>query len=195
MSDLPQEFSNPVDPAYLADPYCFLHDGTYYTIATGEAEAGAGDPGMVSPMRRSRDLQHWEAVGPVLEPPPDEKGGSFWAPEIAFRDGVFYLYYHANGSGTASASAWPPAKRPRAISRYRPADDRREGKTTSPSTPTRSSTTTANGYLFYATDFYDCGCRRLFAARRWSMDRLKSMTELAGPAADCHAGPLAVADL
>ena len=34
---------------------------------------------MVSPMLRSRDLQHWEAVGPVLAPPAEEQGGSFWA--------------------------------------------------------------------------------------------------------------------
>ena len=74
----PNTFSNPVYKAYLADPFCLLHDGTYYAVGTGEKETRGEDAsGRVVPMLRSKDLQHWEQVGPVLVPPPEEVGGEF----------------------------------------------------------------------------------------------------------------------
>ena len=97
MSD---SFNNPVFAGYFADPFCWYHDGTYYAVGTGKDEADACPrSGNVVPMVRSLDLHHWERVGHVLQPPTEEKGGSFWAPEVAYDGRRFYMYYHPNGNG------------------------------------------------------------------------------------------------
>ena len=176
---MPREFSNPVAPAYMADPYCFLHDGTYYAVGTGVLEAGGTGSGKVIPMLRSQNLQHWEELGPVLTPPADERGGEFWAPEVGYSDGVFYLYYHANGNGggfrirvaTSTTPGGPytdtgnpmtdVAMNPFAIDSDMFRDD--DGQC----------------YLFYATDFYDSDATT-FRGTALVVDRMKSMTELAG---------------
>ena len=69
-----EQFRNPVYHGYLADPFCWQHEGTYYAIGTGPGEAGENDsPGNVIPLVQSRDLQHWELVGRILEPPSEER--------------------------------------------------------------------------------------------------------------------------
>lgn len=71
-------FANPVYPGYLADPFCWGYDGTYYAVGTGLEETGANDlSGNVVPMIKSKDLRNWEAVGRVLVPPAEERGGAF----------------------------------------------------------------------------------------------------------------------
>jgi beta-xylosidase len=130
-------------------------------------------------MVKSRDLQHWESVGKVLVPPAEERGGSFWAPEVAFHDGVFYLYYQCNGNGRGfhirvAASEAPEgpyrdvgapltdvAKNPFAIDAHPFRDD--DGQ----------------WYLFYATDFLDSD-GRTFRGTALVVDRMKSMTALEG---------------
>jgi len=78
--------SNPVLSDYLADPFCFHHEGWYYAVATGKAEAHSPsfDGPCVVPMVKSRDLCTWERVGRVLELPP-EPYTCFWAPEMTDR--------------------------------------------------------------------------------------------------------------
>src|SRR5512138_3043899 len=40
----PKQFDNPVfTQEALADPFCFYHEGTYYTIATGGLDRQAND--------------------------------------------------------------------------------------------------------------------------------------------------------
>lgn len=177
---MPTEFSNPVCPMYLADPYCFLHEGIYYAIGTGAAEAGdASVPDKVIPMIRSRDLQHWEELGPILHPPSEEKGGSFWAPEIGYEDGVFYLYYHPNGNGQGFhirvATSTTPAG---------PYTDTGQPMTDVTANPFAIDSHVfrdddGQRYLFYATDFYESDATT-FRGTALVVDRLRSMTELAG---------------
>ncbi len=175
----PNTFSNPVYRAYLADPFCLLHDGTYYAVGTGETVTHAAHAsGRVVPMLRSKDLQHWEPVGPVLVPPPEEVGGSFWAPELAYHDGTFYLYYHPNGNGhgfhiRVATSTMPEGPY---TDTGRPMTDVRRNPFAIDATTFRDDD--GQWYMYYATDFYDADATT-FRGTALVVDRMKSMTELA----------------
>lgn len=81
-------YCNPVYAGVFADPFVLRHAGVYHAVGTGPAEGGC-----VFPTLRSDDFANWE-VGPgALVPPAGFEGGDFWAPEIAQRDGAFFLYY------------------------------------------------------------------------------------------------------
>jgi len=84
-------YTNPVYPDYYADPFVLQHDGIYYAYGT----APAAPDGRQFPVLRSTDLVHWEALGHALIPATASE--SFWAPEVAYADGTFYLYYSAGG--------------------------------------------------------------------------------------------------
>jgi beta-xylosidase len=93
---MPQRtYSNPVYPGYFADPFAFRHEGTYYAVGTGAAEARSEVSGSarVFPVLRSSDLASWEPVGEALVRPDPALGDTFWAPEVLYQDGLFYLYY------------------------------------------------------------------------------------------------------
>lgn len=177
---MPTEFSNPVCTVPLADPFCFLHEGTYYAVGTGAAEAGeTGASGMVVPMIKSRDLQHWEEVGSVLVPPTDEQGGAFWAPEVAYDAGMFYLYYHPNGSGHGFRVRVATSRLPEGpfIDTGWPMTDVRANPFAIDSHAFRDDD--GQWYLFYATDFYDEDATT-FRGTALVVDRMVSMIELAG---------------
>ncbi len=172
---------NPVLPDYLADPFCFYHDGCYYAVATGKAEAYSPsfEGPRVVPMVKSRDLRHWERVGRVLELP-EEPFTCFWAPEIAVHNGRFYLYYHPCRAGkggyhirvaVADHPEGPyrdtgtpltdPDVNPFAIDSHAFRDD------------------DGTWYMFYASDFLDFD-ETTFRGTALVVDRMKSMTELEG---------------
>lgn len=89
---MPLPYTNPVYAQYFADPFVFQHENVYYAYGTGSS---AGDKpvsdGRFFPVLRSLDLVHWKPLGGALVPP--SGGHAFWAPEVAARDGHFYLYY------------------------------------------------------------------------------------------------------
>jgi len=84
------------DIARVSDPCIIKADGKYYIFCSG--------PGV--PIRESRDLIAWKQTGIVFpempawakEHVPGAKG--FWAPDISFRDGVYYLYYAVSTLGS-----------------------------------------------------------------------------------------------
>ncbi|RIK72094.1 MAG: glycoside hydrolase [Planctomycetota bacterium] len=82
------EYHNPVWDGYLADPQVLKTGGEYYAYGTGPAHEGRHFP-----VLRSKDFVHWEFVGNALETPVEPKMEAFWAPEVAERDGRYYLYY------------------------------------------------------------------------------------------------------
>ncbi len=84
-------YTNPVYPHYMADPFVLKHEGVYYAYGT----APAGLQGKQFPVLRSEDLIHWESCGHALLPLQD--ADAYWAPEVAYHQGVFYLYYSAHG--------------------------------------------------------------------------------------------------
>lgn len=83
-------YVNPVYPDTMADPFVLYHEGAYYAYGTAP---GAPD-GRRFPVLRSTDLVRWEPLGYALVPP---GGTDFWAPEVAFHEGRFYMYYSAQG--------------------------------------------------------------------------------------------------
>jgi beta-xylosidase len=84
---------NPVSPGYFADPFVFQFQGTYYAIGTGAHEASGTMLDQVFPMLQSTDLFHWSSAGRAMRRPDPGLGTNFWAPEIAWAEGKFYLYY------------------------------------------------------------------------------------------------------
>jgi arabinan endo-1,5-alpha-L-arabinosidase len=81
----------------VPDPSIIKHGDSYYIVATG---AGI-------PIRRSKDLIHWELVGQVFDGPlpswaQQEVPGTRipWAPDIAYYNGKYYLYYSLSTFGS-----------------------------------------------------------------------------------------------
>lgn len=80
-------YLNPVYPHSCPDPFVLKHGGAYWAYCTG-----FWSDGRCFGILHSPDLVAWEALGGALEPFAD---GShcYWAPEVAYENGHFYLYY------------------------------------------------------------------------------------------------------
>jgi arabinan endo-1,5-alpha-L-arabinosidase len=87
-------YTNPVWPGYFADPFVLKTSGGYWAYGTGP-----GIDGREIPVLFSTDLVSWESKSAALIPPDELVGGTFWAPEVAEKDGTFYLYYSAGPKG------------------------------------------------------------------------------------------------
>lgn len=83
-------FTNPVYAKYLADPFVLRHGEHYYAYGTVPEQPD----GRQFPVIESTDLVHWQPHGGTLIP---SGGDAFWAPEVAFHDHKFYMYYSAHG--------------------------------------------------------------------------------------------------
>lgn len=179
-----QIYTNPVYPSYFADPFVWQHQGVYYAIGTGPAEAAGQVDELhqqrVFPLLRSDDLVNWQFAGNALQRPDPALGDNFWAPEVAYQDGVFYLYYSV-GYGdknhqlrvATSSDALGPYQDVKAL-----VDPKKCSFAIDPS-PFQDDD--GQWYLFYAQDFLDTedGVR---AGTALVVDRLLSMTKLAGEA-------------
>ena len=86
--------TNPVHPTAMADPFVLKWAGTYYAFGTG----GVSD-GRIFPVLRSPDLIRWTFLGGAMDALPGADPGLCWAPEVTYRNGVFYLYYAAVAYG------------------------------------------------------------------------------------------------
>ena len=84
-------YTNPVYPHYFADPFVLFHAGAYYAYGTGVTAHGTT---RVFEVLTSSDLVNWRSLGHALEPLGAEFT-DYWAPEVAFADGKFYMYYSA----------------------------------------------------------------------------------------------------
>jgi beta-xylosidase len=172
----------PVYPNYFADPFVWVADGSYYAIGTSCIDDPEGTPkngGDIFPLLKSEDLVNWQRIGNALVRPESALGDTFWAPEVAFADGTFYLYYsvgfedkqHQLRVASSTSPQGPyvdcgvtlvdPRQCPFAIDAHPFQDD--DGQ----------------WYLFYARDFLDCEneCRPGTAL---VVDKLVTMTKLAG---------------
>ncbi|HEY9422367.1 MAG TPA: glycoside hydrolase family 43 protein, partial [Thermoanaerobaculia bacterium] len=80
-------YLNPVYPHSFPDPFVLKHQGEYWGYCTG-----FWDDGRAFGIMRSPDLVHWQPLAGALEPLP---GGHtcYWAPEVSYEAGRFYLYY------------------------------------------------------------------------------------------------------
>jgi hypothetical protein len=88
---------------YLHDPGTMIKDGTHYFIyGDGQGISGIS----------STDLRNWAAVNPVFpgNPPPWTTNavigftGYFWAPDIAWFNGRYNLYYACSSWGTINSA-------------------------------------------------------------------------------------------
>jgi arabinan endo-1,5-alpha-L-arabinosidase len=96
------EYRNPVHPGYFADPFVLRTDSAsipgYVAYGTGRVVDGR-----VFEVLVSADLVHWEPVGGALDPPDPAGGSEYWAPEVAERDGQWWMYY-STGHGDVGHS-------------------------------------------------------------------------------------------
>ena len=76
----------PVIPGDFADPSLIRRGNVYY--ATGTSSEWAPH----FPLFRSTDLLHWQPIGYVFNRTPSWAAGSFWAPELFYRKGTYYVY-------------------------------------------------------------------------------------------------------
>ena len=81
-------YTNPVgDSLYMGDPFVFKHDGTYYLFGTTDSNEGFR-------CFTSKNLVEWAAVGFAYRKSENSWAQSlFWAPEIEYYQGRFYMTY------------------------------------------------------------------------------------------------------
>ena len=176
-------YTNPVYDRYFADPFVWRHEGTYYAIGTGRPEQeGTDDYGgkpRVLPLLQSADFVHWQFVGGALERPDPALGDEFWAPEIAFHDGTFYLYYSVGTGDKGHHIRVATSRSPTGpyVDNGRPLIDPAACPFSIDAHPFQDDD--GRWYLFYARDFLDTeeGAR---AGTALAVDRLLDMTRLAG---------------
>lgn len=86
-----------------ADPDVLYYEGTYYLYCTN-----AGNSGVGIKVYTSTDLVNWTDKGFALNKGDGCWGTTgFWAPDLIWRDGTFYMYYTANEHICAATSDSP----------------------------------------------------------------------------------------
>jgi GH43 family beta-xylosidase len=83
----PATYINPVYSKSFPDPFVLKFGDEYFAYSTGLAEGGG-----VFGVLRSRDLINWTEVGAAMQPL-DPSPPYYWAPEVTYDNGKFYLYY------------------------------------------------------------------------------------------------------
>src|SRR3712207_6756009 len=91
----PRTYTNPVYAGNMPDPGVLRHQGVYYAFGTTGRER-KGD-GRIFTLLRSTNLVAWEELGGALTPPDPDTRYEYWAPEPAYHEGTFYLYYAMGG--------------------------------------------------------------------------------------------------
>ena len=177
--------TNPVYNGYFADPFVWEHQGVYYAIGTGaaEAEGEVDEVGerRIFPLLHSDDFVHWQFAGNALLRPDASLGDNFWAPEVTYADGTFYLYYSV-GHGDKNHQL-------RVATSVRPLGPYQDAGISliDPQAcsfaidPHAFQDEDGQWYLFYARDFLDTDTE-IRAGTALMVDRLTTMTQLAGEA-------------
>lgn len=81
--------TNPVIAGDYADPTVIRVGDKYYSAGT------SSEWGPPFPMYESEDLVNWNYIGSVFKEVPEWTVGSFWAPELFYHDGTYYVFYTA----------------------------------------------------------------------------------------------------
>src|SRR5689334_10478566 len=84
------DFPNPVIPDNFPDPSVIQVGGWYWASGT------SGNWAPVFPLYRSQDLIHWKLAGAIFPKAPSWAHGNFWAPGLAYENGVWSVYYSAS---------------------------------------------------------------------------------------------------
>jgi arabinan endo-1,5-alpha-L-arabinosidase len=87
-------FNDTLPPVH--DPVIILQDSSYYIFCTGFGIS----------VLTSTDMKHWTQLKPVFDKVPEWAmksipgfRGHFWAPDISYHNGQFYLYYAVSAFG------------------------------------------------------------------------------------------------
>ena len=80
-------YSNPILPGDYPDPSIVRVGSNYWASAT------SSEWGPLFPIFQSRDLVNWQLVGHVFPHKPKWSSQNYWAPEISYHKGKFYVYY------------------------------------------------------------------------------------------------------
>lgn len=160
-------YTNPVYSGYLADPFVWRHKGAYYAVGTGPmevssqvAEAESAAPGFSAelrlfPLLMSDNFVNWRYYDGALIPPDPALGDTFWAPEVAFDDGTYYLYYSVGFADKNHQIRVATSLHP--LGPYADAGSPLIDPTTTPFAidPHPFRDDDGQWYLFYACDFLD----------------------------------------
>ena len=84
-------YKNPIALTYdsygIGDPSVFKWMGKFYLLAS----SGAGlERGLQ--MWQSEDLVNWTHIGVIIPDADNGGNGAYWAPEMIYYEGTFYLY-------------------------------------------------------------------------------------------------------
>jgi beta-xylosidase len=90
-------YSNPVIPGEFPDPSIIRVGETYYSAGT------SFDFAPNYPIYQSDDLVNWKRIASVFSVPPAWSSDDFWAPELFYKDGIFYVYYTTKRKDTRIA--------------------------------------------------------------------------------------------
>lgn len=164
-------YQNPVYSGYFADPFVFQANGAYYALGTG----GSAEEGVAFTVLSSPDLVRWHKLGWALEAP-SGLGTHFWAPEVAFHDGRYYLYYsvgfedrhHQIRVAVGDGPAGPYRDVAALVNKHGFAID---------ASPFQDAD--GSWYLFYARDFLEQNGRDRVGTGL-VVDRLETMTRVGG---------------
>ncbi|WP_444684434.1 family 43 glycosylhydrolase [Alkalicoccus luteus] len=97
-----ESFINPVFEPVLADPSVIEANGMFYAYGT-EDDWGDGEGNRLVPIVKSDDLVNWEYTGEAFgESPQWKEEGGIWAPDIAYYQDRYYLYYSVSTWGDAN---------------------------------------------------------------------------------------------
>ena len=80
-------YQNPVFPEPFPDPFVLKFCGEYFAYCTGFAKDG-----LAVGVAHSPDLVDWKYIGGALQPI-DSQPPYYWAPEVVYHNGRFYMYY------------------------------------------------------------------------------------------------------
>lgn len=84
-----QTYRNPVIAGDFPDPSVIRVGDTYFVAAT------SSEWGPPYRLYESNDLVNWKYIGGLFKDMPSWTMGSYWAPELFYRDGTYYVYYTA----------------------------------------------------------------------------------------------------
>ncbi len=80
-------YDNPVIAGDFPDPSVIRIGETYYAVGT------SNDFAPNYPIYESSDLINWTRISSVFNQPPEWASDDFWAPELFYNNGTYYLYY------------------------------------------------------------------------------------------------------
>lgn len=173
----PKTYTNPVYAGSMPDPFVLSHQGIYYAFGTTGNERKSD--GRIFTLLRSNDLVNWQELGGALTEPTSDRDYQFWAPEVAYEGGAFYLYYAMGGKEEEKFELRVATSR-RPEGPYKDAGvklrDCEENRFTIDPHPFKDD---GRWYMFYARNFPDTE-GGAHPGTALVVDRLVGMTKLAG---------------